>query len=168
MVPVAGALAPWLALTGVFVLAVGWVLLASRAAKERGPALRLAVASALLWAASGLAAYLAVYRTTGRNQYMRRFWELAFVRPDRPGFLHHTWKTVEDLVWGFVAGDPQIDRRPFVWMLHVGSVVVLALCALGILRLARARGWAAGAWLWAPRSRPSLARRSASFRLRRV
>ncbi|MGH7579508.1 MAG: glycosyltransferase family 39 protein, partial [Gemmatimonadales bacterium] len=146
----AGALAPWLSLTSVFVLATAWLLLVARACRGRPGAARLAAASTLAWGASGAAAYAAVYGASGRNPYLRRFWELAFVQPNRPGFATHAWKSVEDLVWGFVAGDPLVDRAPFLWPLHVGSALVVILCGLGILRVARTRGWKQGWWLWGP------------------
>jgi Dolichyl-phosphate-mannose-protein mannosyltransferase len=146
----AGALAPWISLTSVFVLATAWLLLAARSVRGRAGARLLAVASAVLWGMSGVIAYLSVYRAASRSPYMQRFWELAFLQPGQPEFLPHTWKTVEDLVWGFVAGDPLVDRRPFLLLLHAGSVLVVVLCGLGVLRVVRARGWAAGWWLSGP------------------
>ena len=146
----AGAIAPWLSMTSVFVLATAWLLLAARSVRRRVGASRLAVASAVVWGASGIVAYLSVYRAASRSPYLQRFWELAFVQPGQPEFLRHTWKTVEDLVWGFVAGDPLVDRRPFLPLLHVGSMVVVVLCGLGVVRVARTRGWTAGWWLSGP------------------
>jgi hypothetical protein len=81
---------------------------------------------------------------------MHRFWELAFITPGRPGFLGHAWKSVEDQVWGFVAGDPLIDRGPYLGLLHAGSVLVVLLCVLGCLRVLRTRGAAACWWLAGP------------------
>jgi hypothetical protein len=146
----AGALAPWVSLTSVFVLATAWVVLVALAARGRAGAVRLALASSVIWGASGAIAYAAVYRATGGNAYMRRFWELAFVTPGHPGFVAHAWKTVEDQVWGFVAGDPLADRGPFLLMLHVGSALVVLLVGLGCLRVLRTRGRAACWWLGGP------------------
>jgi dolichyl-phosphate-mannose-protein mannosyltransferase len=146
----AGVAAPWLSLSSVFVLSTAWLALVALAASGRKGAGRLAVGSSLAWGASGVLAYLSVYRAASRNPYMHRFWELAFVTPHRPGFFGHSWKTVEDLVWGFVAGDPLVDRRPFLWLLHLGSVLVVLLCLLGSLRIVRTRGWMACWWLWGP------------------
>jgi hypothetical protein len=81
---------------------------------------------------------------------MRRFWDLAFLTPSRPGFLVHAWKAVEDQVWGFVAGDPLVDRRPFLVLLHVASVLVVLLVLLGAARVARTRGGDACWWLAGP------------------
>jgi hypothetical protein len=146
----AGALAPWASLTSVFVLATGWLILAERAARRRPGALRLALASAVVWGASGAIAYATVYRAAGDNPYLHRFWELAFVTPMRPGFVAHAWKTVEDQVWGFVAGDPLVDRRPFLSLLHPGAVLVVLLCLLGCRRILRTRGPVACWWLCGP------------------
>jgi hypothetical protein len=146
----AGALAPWASLSSVFVLATGWLILAERAARRRPGALRLALASAVVWGASGAIAYATVYRAAGDNPYLHRFWELAFVTPMRPGFVAHAWKTVEDQVWGFVAGDPLVDRRPFLSLLHPGAVLVVLLCLLGCRRILRTRGPVACWWLCGP------------------
>jgi uncharacterized membrane protein len=108
----AGALSPWLSLTSVFVLVTAWLLLAAQAVRGSAGAARLAVGSAVVWGASVAVAYLSVYRAASGSSYLRRFWELAFVQPGRPEFLRHTWKTVEDLVWGFVAGDPLSTGGP--------------------------------------------------------
>jgi hypothetical protein len=146
----AGALAPWLSLTSAFVLAVAWVLLVTEAVRGRPRALRLTVAASVVWAASGVVAYLAVYRAAAGNPYMQHFWELAFIRPGRPGFLTHTWKSFEDLVWGFIAGDFLIDRRPFLLVLHVATATVAALCVAGVFRLSREWSWSTTSWLWGP------------------
>ena len=146
----AGALAPWISLSSVFVLSTGWAVLAGRAIRHRAGAARLAVSSAAVWGASGAIAYATVYRTASGDPYLNRFWELAFVTPARPGFVGHAWKTLEDQVWGFVAGDPLIDRRPFLWLVHVGTVLVVTLCALGCRRILRTRGRAACWWLAGP------------------
>jgi hypothetical protein len=146
----AGALSPWLSLTSVFVLVTAWLLLAAQAVRGSAGAARLAVGSAVVWGASVAVAYLSVYRAASGSSYLRRFWELAFVQPGRPEFLRHTWKTVEDLVWGFVAGDPLVDRRPFLGLLHVLSIVVVMLCGLGARCVVRRRGWTAAWWLSGP------------------
>ncbi len=146
----AGALAPWVSLTSVFLLATGWAILAGQAIRHRGGAARLAISSALVWGASGATAFATVYRAAGGDPYLNRFWELAFVMPSRPGFVGHAWKTLEDQVWGFVAGDPLIDRRPFLWLLHAGSVLVVTLCVLGCRRILRTQGRAACWWLAGP------------------
>lgn len=145
-----GAVAPWISLSSIFVLSTAWVVLAGQGFRHRAGAARLAVSSAVVWGGSGAIAYGAVYRDASRNPYMHRFWELAFVTPARPGFVGHAWKTLEDQVWGFVSGDPLIDRRPYLWLLHVGSVLVVTLCALGCRRILRTRGRAACWWLCGP------------------
>ena len=146
----AGTFAPWVSLTSVFVLGACWLQLALAAARRRPGAGRTALVASLCWGVSALGAYMAVYRAAGRNPYMRRFWELAFVTPTRPGFPGHLWKTIEDLVWGFVAGDPVVDRRPFLLALHVGTVVIILLCLLGTRRILRKRGPEAVWLLWGP------------------
>jgi hypothetical protein len=146
----AGVIAPWASLTSVFVLATGWAVVAGRAARRRPGAMRLAVASAVAWGASGAIAYATVYRAASRNPYMHRFWELAFLTPARPGFAGHAWKMVEDQVWGFVAGDPLVDRRPFLLLLHVGALLVVILCLLGCRRILRTRGLVPCWWLFGP------------------
>jgi hypothetical protein len=146
----AGVIAPWASLTSVFVLATGWAVVAGRAARRRPGAMRLAAASAVAWGTSGAIAYATVYRAASRNPYMHRFWELAFLTPARPGFAGHAWKTVEDQVWGFVAGDPLVDRRPFLLLLHVGTLLVVILCLLGCRRILRTRGFVACWWLCGP------------------
>ena len=146
----AGAVAPWMSLTSVFVLGACWVQLALGAARRREGAARTAVAATLCWGLSALTAYLVVYRAAGGNPYMRRFWELAFLTPNRPEFLGHLWKSVEDQVWGFVAGDPLVDRRPFLLALHVVTVVVILLCLAGTRRVLRERGAGAVWMLWGP------------------
>lgn len=147
---VAGAIAPWLSLSSVFVLATAWVVLAVRALRGRPAAMRHALSTAAVWGVSVAIAYVGVYRAARGNPYMHRFWELAFVRPGRPGFLRHAWKTVEDQVWGFVAGDPLVDRAPYLWLLHAGSVLVVILCLLGCLHVLRTRGRVACWWLGGP------------------
>jgi hypothetical protein len=139
-----GTVAPWLSLTSVFVLGACWLQLALAAARRRAGAGRIAVAAGVCWGLSALAAYLAVYRPAGRNPYMQRFWELAFVTRGHP------WKTVEDLVWGFLAGDPLVDRRPFLPALHVVTIVVVLLCLAGTGRILRQRGSGALWLLWGP------------------
>ena len=81
---------------------------------------------------------------------MRWFWELAFLTPARPGFPGHLWKSIEDLVWAFVAGDPLVDRRPFLLVLHVVTVVVILLCLAGTRRMLREQGPGAVWMLWGP------------------
>ena len=146
----AGAVAPWAALTSVFVLAAAWIVLAIRAFRGQAGAARLALLCAGAWGVSGAIAYATVYRSAGRSPYLQRFWELAFVSPTRDGFLAHAWKTLEDQVWGFVAGDPLVDRRPYLMLLHVGAVLVVAMCVLGCRRVLRTRGRAASWWLAGP------------------
>ncbi len=146
----AGAAAPWISLSSVFLLAAAWLVLAVRAIRGRAGAARLALVSAAVWGISGAIAYATVYRAAGSNPYLRRFWELAFVTPSRPGFARDAWKTLEDQVWGFMAGDPLIDRRPFLLLLRVGTVVVVGLCALGCRRVLRTRGETACWWLAGP------------------
>jgi hypothetical protein len=149
-VVVAGALAPWTSLTSVFVLATAWLVLAGLAARGRAGAARLALATAVAWSASGVIAYATTYRAAGQNAYMRRFWELAFLTPGRPGFFGHAWKSVEDQVWGFVAGDPLANRRPFLLPLHAGSVLIVVLVGMGCLHVLQRRGRAACWWLAGP------------------
>jgi hypothetical protein len=139
----AGALAPWLALTSVFVLWTAWAALLWRAR-------RLALWSALVWGASGALAYITVYRAAGRSPYLQRFWEQAFVTPARADFLARAWKSLEDQVWGFVAGDPLVDRTPYLSWLHVGTVIVALICVIGCVRVVRTRGGLAGWWLAGP------------------
>ena len=146
----AGAIAPWVSPTSVFVLGACWVQLALAAARRRAGAGRIALAAGLCWSVSVSTAYLMVYRAAGQNQYLRRFWELAFLTPTRPGFPGQLWKSVEDQVWGFVAGDPLVDRRPFVLALHVGTAVVILLCVAGTRRMLREQGPAAVWMLWGP------------------
>ena len=147
----AGVVAPWASLTSLFVLAVAWAALMVNAVRGRRRAdVGLWAVATGLWVTSALAAYLLVYRAASQNPYMRRFWELAFVRPDRAGFLPHLGKTLEDLVWGFVAGDPLIDRRPFLPYLHAGTVLVLLFIAAGVLRLVRTRAVSAAWYLGGP------------------
>jgi hypothetical protein len=150
MLVVAGAIAPWLSLTCVFVLGAWWVQLALMAARRGAGAARIALAATLCWGLSASTAYLVVYRTASGNPYMRRFWELAFLTPARPGFLGRLWKSTEDLVWGFVAGDPLVDRRPFLLAVHVVTVVVILLCLGGTRRLFRAQGPGPVWMLWGP------------------
>ena len=146
----AGAIAPWLSLTSVFVLGACWVQLALMAARRNAGAARIALAATLCWGFSALTAYLVVYRVASGNPYMRRFWELAFLTPTRPGFPGHLWKSIQDLVWGFVAGDPLVDRRPFLLALHVVTVGVILLCLAGTRRILRAQGSGAVWMLWGP------------------
>ena len=146
----AGTFAPWIAMTSVFVLGACWVQLAVEAARRNAAAARLALAATACWGLSAVSAYLAVYRPAAGNPYMRRFWELAFITPTRPGFPGHLWKSIEDLVWGFVAGDPLVDRRPFLLGLHVVTVVVLVLTLAGTRRILRAKGPGAAWMLWGP------------------
>ena len=145
-----GVIAPWIALSSVFLLAAAWLVLAARAIRGRAGAARLALLSTAVWGISGAIAYATVYRPAGSSPYLRRFWELAFVTPSRPGFAGHAWKTLEDQVWGFIAGDPLIDRRPFLLLLRVGTVVVVALCVLGCRRVLHTRGKTACWWLAGP------------------
>jgi hypothetical protein len=145
----AGAIAPWVSLTSVFVLGACWVELALAAARRRAGAGRIALAATLCWGLSASTAYLVVY-AGGGTEYMRRFWELAFLTPARPGFPGHLWKSIEDLVWGFVAGDPLVDRRPFLLALHVVTVVVMLLCLAGTRRMHREQGPGAVWMLWGP------------------
>jgi hypothetical protein len=146
----AGAVAPWAALTSVFVLGACWVQLTIPAARRRAGARRVAIAASLCWGLSAATAYLVVYRAAGSNQYLRRVWELTFLTPARPGFPGHLWKFIEDLAWGFVAGDPLVDRRPFLLALHVVTVVVILLCLAGTRRMLRERGSGAVWMLWGP------------------
>jgi hypothetical protein len=146
----AGVVAPWIALSSVFVLAAAWLIQGAHATRGRAGAVRLALASAAVWGASAAAAYAAVYRPAARNPYLQRFWELAFVSPARDGFAAQAWKTLEDQVWGFLAGDPLLDRQPFLWPLRIGTIVVAILCLLGCRRLLRSRGPEAVWWLTGP------------------
>ena len=118
----AGAIAPWLSLTSMFVLAACWVWLLALSIGGGGRMRRLLVAATGLWGLSCGAAYLLVYRAASHNPYMRRFWELAVLSPARPGFGQRAWKTAEDVVWGFVSGDPLVDRAPYLIPLRVGTV----------------------------------------------
>jgi 4-amino-4-deoxy-L-arabinose transferase-like glycosyltransferase len=146
----AGAIAPWMSLTSVFLLGAAWVQLTMAAARRREGAARIALAATLCWGLSALTAYLVVYRAAGGNPYMRRFWEMAFLTPVRPGFPGRLWKSIEDLVWGFVAGDPLLDRRPFLLALHVVTVAVILLCLAGTRRMFRDQGPGAVWMLWGP------------------
>ncbi len=145
-----GAVAPWVSLSSIFVLSTAWTVLAADAIRRRAGAARLAIWSAMVWGVSAAIAYVVVYREASRNPYLQWFWELAFVTPGRPGFAGHAWKTLEDLTWGFVAGDPLIDRRPFLGLLHVGTVLVAVACALGCRRILRTRSATACWWLLGP------------------
>jgi hypothetical protein len=135
----AGAVAPWASLTSVFLLAACWLHVVVRWVRREDTA-RLALGATVLWALSVGTAYLTVYQAAGRSPYLRRFWELAFIVPTRPGFVGDLWKTLQDHVWGFVAGDPLIDRRAFTLILQLGTVVVLLLCSSGAVRILRAQG----------------------------
>ena len=146
----AGAVAPWISLSSVFVLVTAGLILVARAFHRQAGTARLAVAATVVWGVSGILAYTAVYRAASRNPYMQRFWELAFLQPGPSGSLPHGWKTIEDLVWAFLAGDPLVDRRPYLLWLHVGSGLVAVLCALGVIHIVRSRGWIAGWWLIGP------------------
>ena len=146
----AGAVAPWISLSSVFLLAAAWLVLAARSVLKQAGAARLALLSGAVWGISGAVAYATVYRETGRSPYLQRFWELAFVRPFRPGFAGFAWKTLEDQVWGFVAGDPLADRRPFLLLLRAGTALVVVLCILGCRRVLRTRGGTACWWLVGP------------------
>ena len=95
----AGLLGPWLSLSSVFILAVGWMALAHRAGREQVTR-RWLMPVTVCWATSAALAYVTVYRPASRNPYMRHFWELAFIQPGRSGFFVHLWKSLEDLVWG--------------------------------------------------------------------
>jgi hypothetical protein len=140
---VAGALAPWISLSGVFVLVTAWVILSVRA-------VRLAAWSAAVWGVSGALAYVTVYRAAGRSPYLQRFWELAFVTPGRPGFVERAWKSLEDQVWAFVAGDPLIERGAYLPWLHLSSAFVLVAYALGCRWVIRTQGLTACWWLAGP------------------
>jgi hypothetical protein len=146
----AGAVVPWLSLTSVFLLAACWLNLMVRWVRGRADAARLLLIGTLIWGLSALAAYLTVYRAAARNPYLYRFWELAFVVPTRSGFPSHLWKTLEDHTWGFLAGDPVLDRRPYLLLLHLGTVAALLLCAIGVVRIVRARGGQACWYLCGP------------------
>jgi hypothetical protein len=143
---VAGVLAPWASLSSVFLLGTAWVLVLARAVRGQPGALRLALSTAAAWGVSVAVAYLSVYRAASRNPYMHRFWELAFLDPSRPGFVGHAWKSLEDQVWGFIAGDPLVERRPFALVLRLATIVVVCLCLFGFRRIRRTRGGAA-CWL---------------------
>ena len=145
-----GALAPWVALTSVFVLATAWVLLVVRVIRHAARDAGLAVSASLLWGGSGAAAYLGVYRAADTSPYLHRFWEHAFLQPGRPGFAPDAAKIVEDLVWGFVAGDPLADRRPLGVLLPLGCGLIVLLCAIGAAWFLRLRGWSATWWLCGP------------------
>ena len=150
---VAGTVAPWLSLTSTFFLAACWVHLAFTA-RRKPSGLPLFSAATVVWGVSWLVAYLGVYRVASDSAYMHRFWELAFLTPARPGFVGSLWRSIEDLVWGFVAGDPLMERRPYLGLLHTGTVLVLVLCALGAARVRRTRGlqglwWLCGGCLFA-------------------
>jgi hypothetical protein len=139
-----------MSLTSVFVLAACWLQLTLAAARRREGAARTALAGTLCWGLSALTAYVVVYRAAGGSPYMRRFWELAFLTPGRPGFLRHLWKSIEDQVWGFAAGDPLVDRRPFLFGLHLVTVVVILLCLAGTRRKLREQGPGTVWMLWGP------------------
>jgi hypothetical protein len=143
---VAGLVSPWLSLTSTFLLAACWVNLVVSARRSSSGA-RLAWAATVLWGLSCGAAYLEVYCAAGQNAYMHRFWELAFLTPARPGFPGDLWRILEDLVWAFVAGDPLVERRPFLGLLHALTIVALVACSLGIVRIWRARGPRSVWWL---------------------
>jgi dolichyl-phosphate-mannose-protein mannosyltransferase len=143
---VAGAVAPWLSLTSVFFLLACWIDLVVLALRKR-VATRVALMATIVWGLSCAAAYMLVYRAASQNAYLRRFWELAFLTPTRSGFLGTLWRTLEDLVWGFVAGDPLVDRRPFLMFLHLGTVLVLVICSLGVAQVWRANGIRGLWWL---------------------
>ena len=49
-----------------------------------------------------------------------------------------------------MAGDPLVDRRPFLLVLHVVTVVVILLCLAGTRRMRREQGPAAVSLLWGP------------------
>jgi hypothetical protein len=146
----AGAVAPWMSLTSVFVLAACWVELTQAAVRRRKGVARTALAATLCWGLSAWTAYVVAYRAASENVYMRRFWDLAFLTPSRPEFLRHLWKSIEDQVWGFAAGDPLVDRRPFLLVLHVATVVVILLCLAGTRRVLREQGPGAVWMLWGP------------------
>jgi hypothetical protein len=146
----AGAVAPWLALASVFLLACAWVVLAWRALRRPAEALGLALAASIVWGVSGAAVYLAVYRAAGTSPYLHRFWEHAFLQLGRPGFAGDTAKILENLVWGFVAGDPLADRGPFGVLLPLGCGLIVLLCAIGAVRLLRSRGAVASWWVCGP------------------
>ena len=119
------------------------------AARRRAGAGRIAFAATLCWGLTVSTAYVVVY-AGGGTPFLRRFWQLAFLTPARPGFPGHLWKSIEDQVWGFVAGDPLVDRRPFLLLLHVVMVVVILLCLAGTRRMHREQGPGAVWMLWGP------------------
>lgn len=145
-----GAVAPWVSLSSILVLSTAWLVLAARGVRREAGAVRLALVSALVWGISVALAYATVYRAASRSPYLQRFWELAFVSPTRSGFAEQAWKTLEDQVWAFVAGDPLIDRRPFHVLLQIAAVLVVGLCGLGCRRVLRTRGSVACWWLVGP------------------
>jgi hypothetical protein len=146
----AGVVAPWLSLTSIFVLAACWAYLLALSFGGDLRMRRLFAAATGLWGLSCGAAYLLVYRAASHNAYMRRFWELAVLSPTRPGFGQRAWKTAEDVVWGFVSGDPLVERAPYIVPLRAGTVVLMALCVVGAVRLRRERGGGAAWWLGGP------------------
>jgi len=146
----AGVVAPWLSLTAMFVVAACWAYVLALALNRASHMRRFLAAATGLWGLSCGAAYWLVYRAAGRNAYMQRFWELAVLSPARPAFGARAWKTAEDLVWGFVSGDPLIDRTPYRAALWLGTGLLAAACVLGAMRLRSARGAGAAWWLCGP------------------
>lgn len=146
----AGVIGPWLSLSSVFVLAAAWLAWAAEARRREPGLRRFVAAAALLWGVSAGAAVATVYRAAGANPYMQRFWELAFLSPVRPDFAGRAWRTVEDIVWALVAGDPLVARAPYQPWIAVATGLAVASVIAGVVRIGRRRGYAVAWWLAGP------------------
>ncbi len=150
LVLAAGVVGPWLSLSSVFVLAAAWLAWAVEARRREPGLRRFVAAAALLWGVSAAAALATVYRAAGANPYMQRFWELAFLSPARPDLAARAWRTIEDIVWSLVAGDPLVARAPFQPWVGLATALAAASVAAGIVRMARRRDGAVSWWLAGP------------------
>jgi hypothetical protein len=138
LLTVAGAIAVWLSVPAVLVLAgIGCASLLHEAIRSRR-FVRL-LASGAAWVLSFLTAYLLVYQPASRSPYLREYWAPALLVPGTPDLARRAWLVLRALVWGIPFGHPgPIYASPIELLLMSPMTVLVAIVmGLGVARLLR-------------------------------
>jgi Dolichyl-phosphate-mannose-protein mannosyltransferase len=134
----AGSVAVWASGPAVFVLAaIGLSLMLTRGSR----ALPWLLLAAALWGASFALADFLVYRHATANPYMARFWAPAFVTLSDLESLRSFAEALGLFAWGLTMGElPPLRPTLGGTIVAATAVLLIALSAWGLVRIARLRG----------------------------
>ena len=143
---VAGMVAPWVSIPGVFALAAT-LTAATTMPPPRRPSNRLLLLFAAGWGASIALAYLWIYRAGADDPYMQQFWQASLLSIGEPGFFARLWQGIREMFWQtFVGGTTEPGVAPLLDALaNPGAAALLTVWLFGVSRAtpgAGRRGWA--------------------------